>query len=116
MNGFTIYHNHRWGKSRKTLQLLRDNGIEPTIIEYLKMVPSVDELKILAGKLGMNPNRFVRKGEADFKEHNLKTILDDNDALFSAMNQFPKTIERPIVVKDDKAVLGRPPENVLSLL
>jgi arsenate reductase len=95
---------------------LRDNGIEPTIIEYLKNIPSGDTLKDLAVKLGKQPNEFVRKGEADFKENNLKSVLNDDKALMKAMTQHPKIIERPIVVKGDKAVLGRPPENVLELL
>ena len=116
MDGFTIYHNPRWGKSRQTLQLLRDNGIEPTIIEYLKDIPTGTTLKNLAAKLGKHPNQFVRKGEADFKENNLKGLLDDDRALMKAMTQHPKIIERPIVVKGDKSVIGRPPENVLDLL
>ena len=113
---YTIYYNPRWGKSRKTLQLLRDNGVEPTIIEYLKDAPTVEELKSLSEKMGIRPAEFVRKGEADFKENNLKEMLDNDNALCSAMTQFPKIIERPIVVKGNKAVLGRPPENVLELL
>ena len=116
MDGFTIYHNPRWGKSRQTLQLLRDNGIEPNIIEYLKDIPTADELKNLSVKLEKHPNEFVRKGEADFKENNLKGLLDDDRALMKVMTQHPKIIERPIVVKGDKAVIGRPPENVISLI
>ncbi len=98
------------------MQLLRDNGIEPTIIEYLKETPSVKELKALSSKIGLIPAEFIRMQEKDFKENNLKTKLDDDDTLFSAMNKFPKIIERPIVVKGDRAILGRPPENVLMLL
>ena len=111
-----IYHNPRWGKSRKTLQLLRDNGVEPTIIDYLKNVPTVKDLETLSAKLKMRPSEFIRKGESDFKENNLKEILNDDSNLFKAMSQFPKIIERPIVVKGEKAVMGRPPENVLDLL
>lgn len=95
---------------------MRDNGIEPTIIEYLKDVPSVADLKTLSEKMGIGPTDFVRKKEADFKENGLKTLLVDDDALLLAMSKFPKIIERPIVVKEDKAILGRPPENVLTLL
>ena len=116
MDGFTIYHNPRWGKSRQTLQLLRDNGIEPNIIEYLKDIPTADELKNLSVKLEKRPNEFVRKGEADFKENNLIETVDNESALIAAMTHFPKIIERPIVVKGDKAVIGRPPENALKLL
>ncbi len=95
---------------------MRDNGIEPTIIEYLKKVPTAKELESLSVKLNMRPAEFVRKGETDFKENNVENILDDDFALFQMMNQFPKIIERPIVVKDNNDVMGRPPENVLDLL
>ena len=116
MDGFTIYHNPRWGKSRQTLQLLRDNGIEPTIIEYLKEIPTKEGVQSLAQKLGKRPSEFVRKGEADFKENGIADILDNDEKMFKAMNQFPKIMERPIVVKGNKAVIGRPPENVLDLI
>ena len=116
MDGFTIYHNRRWGKSRQTLQLLRDNGIEPNIIEYLKDVPSESDFRGLSEKLRKEPAEFVRKGEADFKENGIADILDNDEIMFKAMNQFPKIMERPIVVKGNKAVIGRPPENVLDLI
>ena len=116
MDGFTIYHNPRWGKSRQTLQLLRDNGIEPNIIEYLKDVPSESDFRGLSEKLRKEPAEFVRKGEADFKENGIADILDNDEIMFKAMNQFPKIMERPIVVKGNKAVIGRPPENVLDLI
>ena len=95
---------------------MRDNGIEPTIIEYLKDIPTGATLEDLAAKLGKHPNQFVRKGEADFKENNLIETLDNERALIAAMTHFPKIIERPIIVKGVKAVIGRPPENVLDLL
>jgi arsenate reductase len=95
---------------------LRDNSIEPKIIEYLKDVPSNGDFNALAVKLGMHPADFVRKGEADFKENGIADILDDDEKMFIAMNQFPKIMERPIIVKGDKAVLGRPPENVMGLI
>jgi len=116
MDGFTIYHNPRWGKSRQTLQLLRDNGIEPKVIEYLKSVPTELDFQSLAQKLGKRPSEFVRKGEADFKENGITDILDNDEKMFKAMNQFPKIMERPIVVKGAKAAIGRPPENVLGIL
>ncbi len=116
MDGFTIYHNPRWGKSRQTLQLLRDNGIEPTIIEYLKEIPTKEGVQSLAQKLGKRPSEFVRKGEADFKENGIADILDNDEKMFKAMTQFPKIMERPIVVKGNKAAIGRPPENVLDLI
>ena len=116
MSGFTIYHNPRWGKSRQTLQLLRDNGIEPTIIEYLKDIPSEADFRTLSKQLGKRPSEFIRKGEADFKANNIGDLLDDDYAMTKAMATYPKIMERPIVVKGDQAVLGRPPENVLELL
>ena len=95
---------------------MRDNGIEPKIIEYLKDVPSAADFQSLAQKLRKRPSEFVRKGEADFKENGIADILDNDEKIFKAMNQFPKIMERPIVVKSNKAVIGRPPENVLDLI
>lgn len=95
---------------------MRDNGIEPTIIEYLKEIPTKEGVQSLAQKLGKRPSEFVRKGEADFKENGIADILDNDEKMFKAMNQFPKIMERPIVVKSNKAVIGRPPENVLDLI
>ena len=95
---------------------MRDNGIEPEIIEYLKEIPSAADFKSLAVKLGIRPLGFVRKDETDFKENGITKILDDDGKMFKAMCQFPKIMERPIVVKGKKAVLGRPPENVLGLI
>ncbi len=98
------------------MQLLRDNGVEPTIIEYLKDVPSEADFRTLSKQLEMRPAEFIRKGEADFKANNIANLLDDDDAMVKAMVAYPKIMERPIVVKGQKAVLGRPPENVLELL
>ena len=95
---------------------MRDNGIEPKIIEYLKAVPSESDFQSLAQKFGKRPSEFVRKGEVDFKENGIADILDNDEKMFKAMNQFPKIMERPIVVKGNKAAIGRPPENVLGLL
>ena len=95
---------------------MRDNGIEPKIIEYLKAVPSESDFQSLAQKLGKRPSEFVRKGEADFKENGITDILNNDEKMFITMNQFPKIMERPIVIKGNKAVIGRPPENVLDLI
>ena len=95
---------------------MRDNGIEPKIIEYLKNIPSESDFRGLSEKLRKGPAEFVRKGEADFKENGITNILDNDEKMFKAMNQFPKIMERPIVVKGNKAVIGRPPENVLDLI
>jgi arsenate reductase len=110
-----IYHNPRCTKSRQTLELIRNAGIEPEIIEYLNNVPSEAELKELIALLGIKPYDLLRRGEADFKDHFKGKELSD-DEWISAMVKYPKLIERPIVVKQKKAVLGRPPENVKTLL
>lgn len=110
-----IYHNPRCTKSRQTLQLIRDAGIEPEIVEYLNDVPTEAELKELVAMLGIKTYDLLRRGEADFKENFKGKDLSD-DEWIAAMVKYPKLIERPIVVKQKKAVLGRPPENVKTLL
>ena len=116
MKEFTIYHNPRCSKSRQTLQILRDRGIEPSIVEYLKTPLQKDELKKISTSLGFRPKEFVRKNESDFKERNLVNHLEDDDKMIEAMAAYPKIIERPIVVLKGRAVIGRPPENVLKLI
>ena len=98
------------------MQLLKDRGIDPHIIEYLKNPPSVSEIRNLSKKLGLHPKEFIRTGEPDFKEQKLADNLEDSELLFEAMSRHPKIIERPIIVKENLAVLGRPPENILTLL
>jgi arsenate reductase len=116
MPNLTIYHNPRCSKSRQTLALIEETGITPEVKLYLEQAPSADELTALIGKLGINPRDLLRKGEQDFKDQNLKNPeLSDAD-IIEAMTQYPKLIERPIVVSGTKAVLGRPPENVKALL
>jgi len=110
-----IYHNPRCRKSRETLQLLQDSGVEPQIVLYLQDVPSREELKELLGKLGMEAKALVRKGEAAYKEHYKGKDLSEEEWI-DAMLTHPKLIERPIVVLGNNAVLGRPPENVKALL
>lgn len=112
----TIFHNPRCSKSRQTLQLLRDKGIEPDIVEYLKTPPSVAEIKKLLGLLDMAPRELMRKKEARYVERNLADENLPDAHLINAMHADPVLIERPIVVKGEKAVLGRPPENILDLL
>ncbi|MFQ6613295.1 MAG: arsenate reductase (glutaredoxin) [Fidelibacterota bacterium] len=111
-----IYHNPRCRKSREGLHFLQARGIEPVIIEYLKHPPSVETLRQLAEKLGLKPRDFIRKQEADFKALDLKSHLDEDDVLLEAMADHPKLIERPIVVKGNRAVLGRPAEALAALL
>ncbi|WP_096085284.1 arsenate reductase (glutaredoxin) [Agaribacterium haliotis] len=116
MSDFSIYHNPRCSKSRQTLALLQEHGIEPEIVLYLEQVPSAEQLKELLNKLGMKPRELLRKGEAAYKERGLADDRFSDSELIAAMCEAPKLIERPIVVKGTKAVLGRPPENVLELL
>lgn len=110
-----IYHNPRCRKSRETLAIIEDNGGNAEIVLYLENPPTVDELRDLLSKLGLRPDELVRKGESIWKEEFKGKELGDEEILL-AMTEYPKLIERPIVVKGKKAVLGRPPENVLELL
>ena len=111
-----IYHNPRCGKSRQTLALIKDAGIEPEVIEYLKTPPTVEELDAILKKLKMEPQDLMRKGEAIYKELKLAERELTRDEAIAIMLEHPKLIERPIVVQGRKAVLGRPPENVNELL
>jgi len=112
----TIYHNPRCGKSRQTLQLLKDQGIEPVIIEYLKTPPTAKELDGILQKLGMEPRDLMRKSEAEYKNLTLGDAELDRQTLIQAMVEHPILIERPIVLANCKAAVGRPPENVLAIL
>jgi arsenate reductase len=111
-----LYHNPRCSKSRQTLQLLQTQGIEPTIRLYLEDCPSVKELKEVINKLGITPRALLRKGEETYKENKLSNKDLSDIALINAMVEFPKLIERPIVIKGDQARLGRPPEKILEIL
>lgn len=115
MSDFTIYHNPRCSKSRSTLALLEEHGISPAVELYLESPLSAADIESLLGKLGMSATQLVRSGEDAYKASGLSK--DSSDAeIIAAMVAHPKLIERPIVVKGKKAVLGRPPENVLELL
>jgi arsenate reductase len=111
-----IYHNPRCSKSRQTLALIEEKGLKPEIILYLENTPNADTLATLLKQLGINARQLLRKGEQDYKDNKLKNDDLSEQDLIAKMVEFPKLIERPIVVKGDKAVLGRPPENVLSLI
>jgi arsenate reductase len=111
----TIYHNPHCSKSRATLALLRENGVEPIVIEYLKTPPSASQLKSILKKLNLRPDELMRKGEDLYRD--LLSVKKLSDAqLIAAMVDNPILIERPIVVMGVRAVIGRPPENVLALL
>lgn len=110
----TMYHNPRCNTSRKTLALLREKGVEPVIIEYLKTPPTTAELKKILGQLKMPAAKLVRKKEAAAAGIDPKALSED--ALIAAMFKNPIVIERPIVISGVKAALGRPPEAVLSVV
>ena len=112
----TIYHNPRCSKSRQTLQLLLDKGIEPDIIEYLKTPPSKNELDEILKMLAMEPRDLMRKQEKEYKNAHLDQPGLSRKDLITAMIKHPILIERPIVVANRKAVIGRPPENVLGII
>ena len=116
MKDLTIYHNPRCSKSRQALALLTDRGIEPTIILYLEDTPDQNELKGLLKKLGISARQLLRKGEEAYKQHGLASQDLSDEQIIQAMVESPKLIERPIVVSGDRAVLGRPPENVLEMI
>jgi len=111
----TIYHNPRCGKSRDTLALLRERGVEPTVVEYLKTPPGAAELRAILDKLGMKPEALLRKGEEVFKTQFAGRVLSDAEWI-DAMVANPILIERPIVVRGTRAVIGRPPQRVVELL
>ncbi|RLA48741.1 MAG: arsenate reductase (glutaredoxin) [Gammaproteobacteria bacterium] len=115
MSDVTIYHNPRCSKSRTTLALLEENGVNPDVVLYLETAPSAQDISGLLVKLNMTAGQLVRRGEDVYKECGLNK--GSSDALvLAAMAEHPKLIERPIVVMGDRAVLGRPPENVLALI
>ena len=116
MKKIIIYHNPQCSKSRQTLEIIRKKGIKPEIILYLDKTFSPNELKDIIVKLGITPRDLLRKGESVYKENNLKNLNLEDDDLIRAMIKHPKLIERPIVIADNKAIIGRPPEKVLELI
>ncbi len=109
-----IYHNPRCSKSRQTLSLLEERGIDPQIVEYLQTPPTAEELRRILGLLSLRPRDLLRKKEA--KEAGLDDPSLNDDALIAGMAANPIVIERPIVLAGGKAALGRPPEGVLDIL
>jgi len=118
MSDYTIFHNPRCSKSRKTLGLLQDHKIDPDIRLYLEDPPTKEELIAIISSLGISPRDLLRSGEDEYRELGLKDPDLSDLELISAMAENPRLIERPIVISPDgkKAVLGRPPENVLHLI
>lgn len=116
MTDTRLYHNPRCSKSRGTLELLRERGIEPTIINYLDTPPTADELRALLAMLGASARELLRTGESEYAELGLADSGKSEEQLVEAMATHPRLIERPIFVHAGRAVVGRPPERVLELL
>jgi arsenate reductase len=115
-DNITMYHNPRCSKSRATLELLRTGGREPQLVEYLKEPPTRETLNAILDMLGMQPRDLMRKKEKEYAEAGLDNPDLDRDALITAMIEHPRLIERPIVIANGKAAIGRPPEKVLEIL
>ena len=111
-----IYHNPKCSKSRKALEIIKSKNFEPTIILYLVNKLSKAEVKKLLSKLGLSIRDILRTGEDEYKNNNLKNENLTDDKLLDFLIKFPKLLQRPIVVKENKAVVGRPPENILDVL
>lgn len=115
MSKYTIFHNPRCSKSRQTLQILKDNECDTEIILYLETSLDQSVLEGVIKKISLSPRELLRKGEQEFKDYDLKNKNLSDQEIIEFMVKHPKLIERPIVIKGDKAILGRPPENVLKL-
>ena len=111
-----IYHNPKCSKSRKALDIIKSKNFEPTIILYLVNKLSKAEVKKLLSKLGLSIRDILRTGEDEYKNNNLKNENLTDDKLIDFLIKFPKLLQRPIVINNKKAVIGRPPENILNLL
>ena len=112
----TIYHNPRCSKSRQTLALIKERGVTPNVALYLEFPLTVSDVQELLSKLDMCARDIIRKGEDAYKEKGLSDTSLSEEALIQIIADHPKLLERPIVVKGHKAIMGRPPENVLALL
>jgi len=111
-----IYHNPRCSKSRMTMALLTEKGVQANVVEYLQSPPSKQELDDILNMLKLQPRQLMRTHEAEYKDNNLADESLSRDQLIEAMVKFPKLIERPIVISNGKAAIGRPPETVLSII
>jgi arsenate reductase len=116
MSQVVIYHNPRCSKSRQTLELIKENGVEPEIREYLKDTPSADELKGVLNALGISARALLRTKEQEYSDNNMADTSLTDDQIIALMIANPKLIERPIVIKEGQARIGRPPESVLEIL
>ena len=111
-----IYHNPRCSKSRQSLQILNDNGVDVEVVEYLKQPPDFKTLEHILNLLGLEPRDLMRQQEDSYTENNLSDDQLSREALIQAMVEHPKLIERPIVIRDGKAIIGRPPQRILEIL
>jgi arsenate reductase len=116
MSNITIYHNPRCSKSRQTLEILEDKGHKPEVKLYLEQAPSSDELKDVLEKLDLEPRSLMRIKEEEYRVNHLDDENLSDEQLINAMVRYPKLIERPIVLANGKAIIGRPPENVLEII
>ncbi|MFL6623573.1 MAG: arsenate reductase (glutaredoxin) [Sulfurifustis sp.] len=116
MTQITIYHNPKCSKSRETLALLEARGLTPRVIEYLQTPPSAAELERILKLLGLEPRELMRRQEAEYRELGLDDPKLSRAQLVDAMVKHPRLIERPIVLANGKAAIGRPPVNVLAIL
>lgn len=116
MNTIRIFHNPRCSKSRATLKLLHEHGVEPTVIEYLKTPPTADELDQILRLLNLQPRQLMRPNEPEYTQLHLADNSLTRTQLIAAMVEHPRLIQRPIVLANGKAALGRPPETVLGIL
>jgi arsenate reductase len=116
MPATVIYHNPRCSKSRQTLELLNEHGVDAEVIEYLKRPPDAEMLGRILDLLGMQPRELMRSNEDEYRELGLDDAALSREQLIAAMIEHPKLIQRPIVIRGNQAVLGRPPEDVLEIL
>lgn len=116
MNDTVLYHNPRCSKSRAALELLQAHGVEPAVVRYLDSPPDVAALRRLVDALGIAPRELLRRGEAAYRDLGLDDPSLDDDAILAAMAAHPILIERPILVRGTRAVIGRPPERVLGIV
>ena len=110
-----IYHNPRWGKSRNSVRILEEKNIDYKIIEYLKEPLDIKELKKILKILDLKAIDIIRKSEAEYRDNGIQEIKDE-EKILEAILQYPKILQRPIILNGEKGVIGRPPENILSIL
>ena len=116
MSDVTIYHNPRCSKSRQTFELLQQNGVDADVVEYLSTPPDTEQLDYILTLLQLEPRELMRSNESEYKEQGMDNPDLSREQLIALMVQYPKVIQRPIVLKDGKAAIGRPPETVLEIL